>query len=472
MSHAQPALKSGSTPLRNWLHLDLKGIIPTADKMLAWLDFFADCGFNGIVWEYEDRYDWQAFPGVARNPYSRQEWDAIWDRCRQLGLAVTPLIQTHGHLEWLLKHEAYAGWREAGFFNELCPQNRHAVEQMHQWLDEVIDLHPDSQYIHIGGDETWNLCSCQACKDVAAADPDGKMSLYMKQVTAMCQQVLDRGRKPMIWADMFWRENRMDLADRFPRGVVLVDWQYAGSAPYATTERLRHAGLELWGASAVRRSYDTSLMQPAIDAQLENVASWNKQLELGRIDGVMHTTWGRSRSLMPLYGPWEGWIPSFIVAGGAMSWQDHPLFAPSRLLAQFIANPLPSSPGKEGQALAAAARHASTRDPFSQACLRWWALAAEQHQLRSWVMMVTIAEYAMKAVDQHVGLAPEVIQNRQLAHRDVTGKLDALAQKVRQFWEDNQLSDGQEYIASRLGNLRECLSTAGMLDHLACPAPA
>jgi len=68
MSHHASAASPSQPPRRNWLHLDLKGIIPTADRLLAWLDFFASCGFNGIVWEYEDRYDWQAFPDVARNP--------------------------------------------------------------------------------------------------------------------------------------------------------------------------------------------------------------------------------------------------------------------------------------------------------------------------------------------------------------------------------------------------------------------
>lgn len=40
---------------RNWLHLDLKGAIPSCDELLRWLAYFAGLGFNGIVWEYEDR---------------------------------------------------------------------------------------------------------------------------------------------------------------------------------------------------------------------------------------------------------------------------------------------------------------------------------------------------------------------------------------------------------------------------------
>lgn len=471
MHHAHPHADPVTTGQHNWLHLDLKGINPSAAKLLDWLDFFAQCGFTGIVWEYEDRYDWQAFPGVAREPYSRQEWAAIWARCKALGLAVTPLVQTHGHLEWLLKHEAYADWREAGFFNELCPQNSQAVAHIHQWLDEVIDLHPDSTYVHIGGDETWNLCSCQACQEVAAGHVDGKMSIYMKQVVAMCQQVLDSGKKPMIWADMFWRENRMDLADQLPRGVVLVDWQYTGAAPFATTEQLRHAGLELWGASAIRRSYDTTLMQPAMDTQLLNVTSWNKQLAQGRVQGVIHTTWGRSRSLMPLYGPWEGWIPGFIAAGGGIEWDSHPLFIPTRLLQRCMDTPLPMRPDADSQAIELAlAQLPAHADGFSRQCLRWWALAVEQQRLRAGVVTMSLAHHALKAVDEHVGLAPEIIQVRQNAQGQIVSRLEELEQKLSAFFEDNELGDGEEYIASRVGNLRQCLRPAEIMDRQSCQA--
>lgn len=466
MHQTMKSLAPASDAKPNWLHLDLKGIIPSFEKLLSWLDFFADAGFNGIVWEYEDRYDWQAFPGVARQPYTSAQWQAIWDHCRKLNLEVTPLIQTHGHLEWLLKHEAYATWREAGFFNEICPQNRKAVEQIAQWLDEVIDLHPDSRYIHIGADETWNLCSCDACKEVAAAHPDGKMSIYMKQAIAMCEQVLARGKQPMIWADMFWRENRMDLADKLPRGVILIDWQYAGKAPYPTTERLSQTGLELWGASAIRRSHDTTFMQPGIEGQIDNVLSWNQQLAKGKIAGVIHTLWGRSRSLLPLYGPWEGWIPGFIAAGGRTPWQEHPLSLAVRVHEQFMVNLMPTHPGKESQALKLLAKQAESMDAFSQQCLRWWALAAEQLQLRSWVQMVSLTDYTLRHTNKHVTITPEGIAERCRVHADVDSKLEALAQQVRQFFADNQLSDVDEYIDERITNLRDLLAGAGALGHL------
>ena len=33
----------------NWLHLDLKGAIPSVGKLLEQLEFWKDCGYDGIV---------------------------------------------------------------------------------------------------------------------------------------------------------------------------------------------------------------------------------------------------------------------------------------------------------------------------------------------------------------------------------------------------------------------------------------
>ena len=104
----------------NWLHLDLKGAIPSVGKLLEQLEFWKDCGYDGIVWEYDDRIPWQSWPGTWRGGYTIQEQRRLMD-ARKLELETVPLIQIQGHLEWLLKHERYSGWRENGVSSELCP---------------------------------------------------------------------------------------------------------------------------------------------------------------------------------------------------------------------------------------------------------------------------------------------------------------------------------------------------------------
>src|SRR5687768_8564679 len=133
----------------NWIHLDLKGVVPGEARLLEWLNWFTHAGFNGVVWEYEDRFDWQSWPGTFRGGYSRDQWERIWQRCAHLQLEVVPLVQTLGHLQWLLKYEPYAAWRENGHLDEVCPQHPDVLPALTAWLDEVIALHPGSTFINV-----------------------------------------------------------------------------------------------------------------------------------------------------------------------------------------------------------------------------------------------------------------------------------------------------------------------------------
>lgn len=141
----------------NWLHLDLKGAIPSVGKLLEQLEFWKDCGYDGIVWEYDDRIPWQSWPGTWRGGYTIQEQRRLMDACRKLELETVPLIQIQGHLEWLLKHERYSGWRENGVSSELCPLHPEVLPRLKKWIDEITTLHPGSRFLHLGADETWYM---------------------------------------------------------------------------------------------------------------------------------------------------------------------------------------------------------------------------------------------------------------------------------------------------------------------------
>jgi len=149
---------------KNWLHLDLKGAVPAVGKLLEHLRYFKECGYNGIVWEYDDRISWRSFPNTWRGGYSADDQRRLMEACRELGLEVVPLIQVMGHLEWLLKHEEYSDWRENGVGSELCPLHPEVQPRLKSWIDEVIELHPGSRFIHLGADETMYIGSCEKCR--------------------------------------------------------------------------------------------------------------------------------------------------------------------------------------------------------------------------------------------------------------------------------------------------------------------
>jgi hypothetical protein len=449
----------------NWLHLDLKGAVPTQPRLLQWLKYFASLGYDAILWEYEDRFPWKTWPGVFRGQelgYTRQGWREIWATARELGMQNIPLIQTQGHLEWLLKHDAYVHWREDGHCSEVCPQHPQVLPALKSWIDEVIALHPDSPFICLGGDETWNLATCAICKHKADKHPNGKLSIYLDHVGSLCRHALDRGVTPMIWADMFWREKRTDLVSELPSEVVLIDWQYHGAGPWETTAQLASSGRTLWGASAVRCTYafSSSTLAPLND-RVNNVTGWREQASQQTVKGLIHTTWGRGRSLLPIYGPWEGWIPGFIAAGHHADWPAHPL----RAWIERVDEAIDRGSWLHYRALTEDLQKLLDQhqlNEYETLAVQWWMLSVRFKFWYGAALVETLGYQGWLETVKVMGNDTDWQQQcfRQRARAQT--QLDEWERDAREFWQRCQLSDADEFFAGRLAPIRALLQSVGV----------
>lgn len=445
-------------PTAHWVHLDLKGNMPSAARMLEWLEWLRGRGFDGVVFEYEDRIPWETWPGTYRAGLTLAEWQRVWRRAEELGLEVVPLVQTFGHLEWLLKHERCAALREAGFWNLLCPNHADVMPQLERWLDEVIRLHPGGRYVHVGLDEVFNLATCPLCQKQARAT-GGKMGVYLAHARRVCEHVLRRGRKPIIWADMFLNHNATDLAKELP-GAVLCDWQYEGAGPFASTAKLAASGCEITGASAIRPGWDPQheFVSP-LGPRLVNVTSWHKPVPGVEASAVMHTTWARSRSLLPLFGPWEGWVPAFIKAGDANAKLSDAMARGVELVDAAMAS-------RTFQPMLSAIAELDAMkpaDPFEREAIRWWKLALRyQHELWWVTNALVITTHQWRAVREHVGFDPALADLKAQERAQVLTNLDELEKDVRAYFADNRVSDAEEFVAANIDSVRKALAQAAV----------
>jgi hexosaminidase len=66
------------------------------------------------------------------------------------------LIQSFGHLEFVLKLEEFAELREVPRYPQvLCPSNNKSIEVVKMMIDQVLSMHPSVKYLHIGSDEVY-----------------------------------------------------------------------------------------------------------------------------------------------------------------------------------------------------------------------------------------------------------------------------------------------------------------------------
>ncbi len=71
-------------------------------------------------------------------------------------MQVIPLVQTFGHLEFILKTEEFVDLREVPRYPQvLCPSNNKSFELVKLMVDQVLALHHGVRYLHIGSDEVY-----------------------------------------------------------------------------------------------------------------------------------------------------------------------------------------------------------------------------------------------------------------------------------------------------------------------------
>lgn len=134
-------------PFLKVVHLDLKGAPPKMSYLLGLLPVLKSAGGNGILIEYEDMFPYVGSVGNAssRMPYTEEEVREFVAAAEAAGMEVIPLVQTFGHLEYVLKLDEFQFFREvASSPQEICPAKNDAVEMVKVWYfpaSEIGELH-------------------------------------------------------------------------------------------------------------------------------------------------------------------------------------------------------------------------------------------------------------------------------------------------------------------------------------------
>ena len=90
------------------IHIDLKGMPPRMERLLQLLRLYADAGYNTLLIEWEDMFPWKEEKFRRAEAYTEKDVQMLAERAAGLNLEIIPLIQSYGHLENVLRHDAHA----------------------------------------------------------------------------------------------------------------------------------------------------------------------------------------------------------------------------------------------------------------------------------------------------------------------------------------------------------------------------
>lgn len=273
-------------------HVDLRHEVMTIGALKQFATTLAGMNINTILMEYEATFPYQKHATIcSKDAYSRADISDFVAHCKGLEIEVIPMQQNFGHVEYILRHDRYNSLSEnRADISQVCPLKDSACMVLFDELfSDLMSLH-DSQFFHIGGDETYLLGQCKDCS--AKALKDGKSKLFVDYMKQICDLVIRHGKTPVMWADIILKYP--EAIDQLPKQTIFVDWNYGWAIDhFGDVESLIKKGAKFWGAPAIRSSPDDRY-----------VTAWSKHFENQRdfiphcrklgYQGIIMTSWSTS----------------------------------------------------------------------------------------------------------------------------------------------------------------------------------
>lgn len=312
------------------VHLDMKGAPPRVEFLIEFMKLLSKNGVDGILIEYEDMFPyWGEIEIIRReNHYSKQEIARLIETAESLNLEIIPLIQSFGHLEFILKKPKFMHLSEDLIdLNTICISDEKSIEVVEQMILQMRHLHPNSTRIHIGSDEAYHVAEDVRCQNKMKQDSIGKSELKLKHIARIGKFAKEVGGFDVVfaWNDMFDKESESTIQSaQLNKFITPVVWGYRedvtqnGYFPDGLFDRINNVFDRFYIASAFKGADGARQQFSNISRYLENQKSYMKLMDLHpkaaeKVQGIFITGWSRFNHFNALCELLPVSIPSLIV---------------------------------------------------------------------------------------------------------------------------------------------------------------
>ncbi|CAF4539694.1 unnamed protein product, partial [Rotaria sp. Silwood2] len=234
--------------------------------------------------------------------YTKSDIALIQEAAKKHGIEIIPLIQTFGHLEWILKLDRFKSYRD--------DLNLPMVISPYL-LQQTLVMHLDSNIIHIGCDEVILKYSNPAC-------PETDMSIseiYINHIRRIVNIVrkIRPGIRVLVWDDILRIDqfvNNRKLLNQLKGLVEPVSWnyfptfnnQYKSSRAWQTYPKFF---INNWIASAFKGGLHRFSMITNTTHHVLNNREWlhfiaSSDFRKDSFSAIILTGWSRFDHFMPL----------------------------------------------------------------------------------------------------------------------------------------------------------------------------
>ncbi|XP_052740171.1 hexosaminidase D isoform X2 [Bicyclus anynana] len=294
------------------VHLDLKGAplkLPFLEKVLFNIKKW---GATGILVEWEDSFPYKGeiscigsiADASGDGMYTVDEVKQILRCAKENELEVIQLVQTIGHMEFVLKHPLYRRYQEKPRSPAvLCPSQQQGQELVRAMVLQALDMQPDAKYFHIGADEVWHSGVCVKCQLKAASSIYGKLSLYLEHVRDLAQFI--KQQRPELTI-LMWDDILRTIYPEILQYYNLTDlvqpvvWDYNTKENFLLNPQMwdiyRSQFPNVWVGSAFKGASGSCEVFPSTERYVSNQQAWIDEIaKVNEINfvGVILTGWSR-----------------------------------------------------------------------------------------------------------------------------------------------------------------------------------
>ncbi len=200
------------------------------DEILMLIRWIAEAKINTVLIEYGNKFPFRSHPNVS-SPFvhTEEEIRLIVSTAESYGLEVIPMVQVLGHMGYILKDSSCEYIRELpDTIEQICPLHEDAMRFAADLIDNILEFHPNSKYILVGGDETRDLGKCPKCAEYVKKH--GKGRLFTQFMNKVIDYVCSKGLTPLLADDMIC--TYPEAIEELDRRAIIVYWDYWATEPY------------------------------------------------------------------------------------------------------------------------------------------------------------------------------------------------------------------------------------------------
>ena len=286
---------------RLYVHIDFKGSPPKPQYLLECFPLWRQWGATGIIFEWEDMLPFEGKLEVIKKSYcyTKEEVKLMIAAAEKEGLHCIPLVQTFGHLEFVLKHSEFSALREnPKEVLNLCPLTEGSQELAKELINQTLKFHPSADIIHIGCDEVFNLGFCEKCQ--LKAMEKGLANVFVDHVSTLLEYCKSLNVRPLIWHDMMDSYPSNLLSEKLGNIGEPVLWHYGDVSQVSdsTFDNLYSAFPRVWGATAFKGAAEPDAVWTPLHQRFANHLSWLEKAVLLKerarnLEAIVVTGWSR-----------------------------------------------------------------------------------------------------------------------------------------------------------------------------------